>query len=119
MTDLEKMVRSEAAELKALYEGLDEEEMQRREDAGENMDLYDYINDTLDIEYILDSTFTLIGTKLYVALGGPTIYVDTRDNEVVGSWGTEKVVRWLPSEIADEINDMVTENMADRDGCPF
>ncbi|WP_455501194.1 hypothetical protein [Gemmiger sp.] len=119
MTDLEKMVRSEAAELKALYEGLDEEEMQRREDAGENMDLLDYINDALDTEYILDSMFTLIGVKLYVTLGGPTIWVDTQNNEVVGHWGTEQQTAWVPSEICEEINDLITENMADRDGCPF
>lgn len=119
MTDLEKMVCNEVKELKVLYEGFDEEEMQRREDVGENMDLYDYISDVLDTEYILDSNFTLIGARLYVALGGPTIWINTRDNEVVGNWGTEKVVRWLPYEIADEINDLLVEVMGNRDGCPF
>lgn len=119
MTDLEKMVRNEVKEIKALYEGFDGEEVQRREDAGENMDLCDYVGGVLDTEYILDSNFTLIGARLYVAMGGPTIWVDTRDNEVVGSWGTEKVVRWLPYEIADEINDLLVEIMGNRDGCPF
>ena len=78
-----------------------------------------YVSDVLDTEYILDSNFTLIGARLYITLGGPTIYVDTHDNEVVGHWGTEQVTRWLPSEIADEINDLLIEVMGNRDGCPF
>lgn len=119
MTDLEKMVGNEVKELKALYEGFEEDECDRRQEKGESVDLLDYIGDVLDTEYILDSNFTLIGTRLFVALGGPTVWVDTRDNEVVGSWGTEKVVRWLPSEISEEINDLLVEIMGNKDGCPF
>ena len=118
MTDLEFKVEAEVKEIETLFE-MDDAERERREDAGENTDLYDYIAEALSIEYILDSEFTLIGARLYVALGGPTIYVDTRDNEIVGHWGTEKVVRWLPFEIADEMNDTLVELMAGKDGCPF
>ncbi len=119
MADLEMMVSKEGEELKALYEGFEDDEYERRQDKGENVDLLDYIGDVVDTEYILDSNFTLIGARLFVALGGPTIWVDTRDNEVVGSWGTEKVTRWLPSEIAEEINDLLVEVMGNKDGCPF
>lgn len=119
MTDLEKMVGNEVKEIKALYEGFEDDEYEHRQDEGESVDLLDYINDVLDKEYILDSEFTLIGARLYVTLGGPTIWVDTHDNEVVGHWGTEQVTRWLPSEIADEINDLLIEVMGNRDGCPF
>lgn len=118
MTDLEKMIGNEVKELKTLYV-MSEAEYDRRSEEGENIDLIDYVSDVLDTEYILDSNFTLIGARLYITLGGPTIYVDTHDNEVVGHWGTEQVTRWLPSEIADEINDLLIEVMGNRDGCPF
>lgn len=97
MTDLEKMIGNEVKELKTLYD-MSEAEYDRRSEEGENIDLIDYVSDVLDTEYILDSNFTLIGARLYITLGGPTIYVDTHDNEVVGHWGTEQVTRWLPSE---------------------
>lgn len=118
MTDLEKMIGNEVKELKTLYD-MSEAEYDRRSEEGENIDLIDYVSDVLDTEYILDSNFTLIGARLYITLGGPTIYVDTHDNEVVGHWGTEQVTRWLPSEIADKINDLLIEVMGNRDGCPF
>lgn len=118
MTDLEFKVEAEVKEIETLFE-MNDDEREHRDDAGENTDLFDYIMDALSIEYILDSEFTLIGARFYVALGGPTIYVDTRDNEVVGHWSTEKVVRWLPFEISDEINDTLVELMAGKDGCPF
>lgn len=118
MTDLEKMVEATVKEIKALY-SMNEAEYDRRSEEGEDIDLLDYVNNALDIEYILDSDFTLIGARLFTALGGPTIWADTRDNEVVGHWGTEKVTRWLPSEISEEINDLLVEIMRNRDGCPF
>lgn len=83
MTDLEKMIGNEVKELKTLYD-MSEAEYDRRSEEGENIDLIDYVSDVLDTEYILDSNFTLIGARLYITLGGPTIYVDTHDNEVVG-----------------------------------
>ena len=118
MTDLEKMIGNEVKELKTLYD-MSEAEYDRRSEEGENIDLIDYVSDVLDTEYILDSNFTLIGARLYITIGVPTIYVDTHDNEVVGNWGTEQVTRWLPYEIADEINDLLIEVMGNRDGCPF
>lgn len=71
--------------------------------------LVDYCCDALDVEYLLDSQKNLIGVNLYVTLGGPTCWIDTRRGEVVCRWGTEEGRAWVPSEICEEINDSYAE----------
>ena len=82
---------------------------------GETVDecesLIDYLcENALDIEYTLNSQKELIGVRIYVALGGPTCWIDTRNGEVVCAWG-DRAAAWLASEICDEINDFYAECM--------
>lgn len=110
MTELQKYVDAIADELKALYNAdFTDEERDAREESGEACSLYDYTADALDVEYILDSSFSLLGVRLWVTLGGPSIYIDTREGEVVGHWGADTARAWVPSEICDEINEIFDE----------
>lgn len=90
-------------ELNAIYEE------RATDENNEPISFYDWLNDILDIEYTLDSRRELIGARIYVTLGGPTVWIDTRYNEIVCHWGCDKVERWLPSEIAEEINEILCE----------
>ena len=65
----------------------------------------------LDIEYTLNSQKELIGVRIYVTLGGPNCWIDTRAGEVVCAWGTDRAAAWIGSEICDEINDFYAECM--------
>ncbi len=48
---------------------------------------FDYLQDALDIEYIVASDRkTLLGARVLVAFGGPNIWVNTRTNTVEGHW---------------------------------
>lgn len=86
-----------ADELRSLYNG---------EKVEDNESLADYICDrTLDIEYTLDSSKELIGVTLYITLGGPTAYIDTRWNKVVCSWGSCSASVDFDSDISEYIND--------------
>ena len=49
-----------------------------------------------------------MGCRLAVALGGPNVYVNTREGEVQGYWGSDRASAWLPSEICEEINAIFT-----------
>ena len=110
MNELQKYVDAIADELKTLYNAdFTDEERDAREESGEPSDLYDYTADALDIEYTLDSSFLLLGVRLWVTLGGPNICIDTRAGEVVGHWGTDTARAWVPSEICDEINEIFDE----------
>ena len=57
----------------------------------------------------MSSSFSLLGVRLWVSLGGPNIVIDTRAGEVVGHWGADTARAWVPSEICDEINEIFDE----------
>ncbi len=58
------------------------------ESCGEHMETsgFDYIEDVLDFNYVLQADRTYKGTRLLVAYGGPNIWVDTSTNTVTGGW---------------------------------
>ena len=88
-----------AKELEAVYNG------EAVNEDGDQMNIYDYLNDVLDVEYILDSSMRLIGCKLYVTLGGPTVWIDTREQSVNIHWGSESDTIYISSDVCDEINE--------------
>lgn len=101
-----KYAESIRDDIKAIYDGSTEE---TNED-GEQMSIYDYIcSEVLDYETLHDSNKEPIGCNLYVTLGGPTCWIDTRHNEVICRWGTEDGRAWLPEEISEEINEAMRE----------
>ena len=54
---------------------------------GDTQSAFDYLQDALDIEYIVASDKkTLLGARVLVAFGGPNIWVNTRTNTVEGHW---------------------------------
>ena len=52
-----------------------------------------YLNDALDIEYTVSSRVEYLSARVCVALGGPNIYIDTRNQQVQGYWGGDYVER--------------------------
>ena len=90
-------------ELNAIYEG------RATNDDGEQATFYDYFEDPLDFEYTISSRGEYLGVRVYVTLGGPNVWIDTRRGEIGGAWGTDRADRWLPSEIADQIDDIFRE----------
>ena len=90
-------------ELNAIYEG------RATNDDGEQATFYDYFDDPLDFEYTIGADGSYLGVRVYVTLGGPNVWIDTRRGEIGGAWGTGRADRWLPSEIADEIDEIFRE----------
>lgn len=112
MNDLRNYVESIRDDLLGLYnEEWTTEEREEREEQGEPCDLWDYVEQAFDVEYILDSRFRLLGVKLYVALGGPTIHLDTRENAIVGHWGGDRETIYFDYEISDAINEIFEETI--------
>ena len=106
--ELRAYVESIRDEIKSLYD-LTPEEADRREEEGESSSLWDYFADALDVEYTIGSRGEYLGARVYVTLGGPNVWVDTRRGEVGGAWGTDRESVWLPSEICDEIDSFFCE----------
>ncbi len=66
-----------------LTNGFDEDELNVD---GEQMSAFDYLQDALDIEYIVNGKGEYLGARVLVAFGGPNIWVNTRTNTVEGQW---------------------------------
>lgn len=78
--ELRQMVARIADEI--TNEALDEE--------GKTQSANDYLQDVLDIEYIIGADMRYLGARILVTFGGPNIWINTRTNTVEGYWWTEE-----------------------------
>jgi hypothetical protein len=53
---------------------------------------YDYLQDALDIEYVIGSNKQYLGARVLVAFGGPNIWINTRTKQVEGYWWGESAI---------------------------
>lgn len=53
---------------------------------GEYQGAFEYLNDVLDFEWVLDSRREIKGARMLVAFGGPNIWIDTVKGTVEGTW---------------------------------
>jgi len=50
----------------------------------------DYLEDALDIQYIVNGEGEYLGARVLVAFGGPNIWIDTLNERVEGAWWGDK-----------------------------
>lgn len=80
------------------------------EEAWQNGELMDYIDDNaLDIEYTISSNMDFLGAEIAVALGGPSVYINTRDKRVEAYWGGEQGSYPLDSDLCYELDELFEE----------
>ena len=93
-----------AQELEQYYNGeiMDDE-------TGEQLSLYDYFNDVLDFEFVIDSRLEYKAIKIYVALGGPSVWIDTHTKTIELRWWNENATYHLNNDIVDEIDNIWDE----------
>lgn len=71
------------------------------EDCGEAKSGFDYIEDVLDIHYIISGKKEFLGSKILVAFGGPNIWINTMTKTVHGYWGSEYASAFYPTDVMD------------------
>lgn len=81
-------------------------------DEGESPSAFDYLQDALDIEYIVSSDGTYRGARVLVAFGGPNIWINTRTNTVEGAWWDERAEASFTDNIG--LDDALSELWACR-----
>lgn len=71
-----------------LWDGAGEETLEEHlEWCDERPSAYDWLEDVLDIEWIISNDRRHVrGARILVAFGGPNIWVNTRNNTVEGYW---------------------------------
>jgi hypothetical protein len=79
---------------------------------GEPMNAYDYLQDALDIEYIVNSKGEYLGARVLVAFGGPNIWVNTRTGTVEGAWWADRAEASFTDNIG--LDDALSELWACR-----
>ena len=87
---------------KNIAEGISEPCMVTDEETGKirEQNAHEWMEGTYDIRYLVDREKRFMAAEIMVAGGGPTIWVDTWENEVKGYWGSDRVT--VP--FADNLN---------------
>lgn len=75
----------------------------------EQLTLYDYFEDALDIEYRCDGRREYRSVSVMVACGGPNIYVDTDENAVLLYWWGDRARYSLGSDTAAAVDEWAQE----------
>ena len=92
--ELEDQCRSIAEEITAGLKNSDPDQFNRWHEEGQpedfQPDAWDYIEDILDIQYVVSGDCEYLGAQITVTYGGPNIYVHTRSCTVKGYWGSDQ-----------------------------
>ena len=77
------------------------------DDNGEYQDAFQYLEEVLDINWVLNNDKTLKGARLLVAFGGPNIWIDTSKGTVEGNWWGDSFtgVYDTDSEFANDLSE--------------
>ena len=78
-------------------------------DEGEEMNLYDWMAEALDMEYIITSQRDYKACRIWVTLGGPNVWVDTEEKAVKLAWGTDRETYPLSWDTCDELDSIAAE----------
>lgn len=79
------------------------------DDDGNELSLYDYLADVLDYEFTVDSRKEYKAAKIWVALGGPNVWIDTAERAVKLAWGTDREEYALNWDVCEEIDDVMQD----------
>lgn len=88
-------------EIENYYNGFEED--------GEEKTLFDYLSDILDFEITINSQMEFYSCKVWIALGGPNVWIDTAEREINLAWGSDRESIYLDSDICDEIDSYFEE----------
>lgn len=87
-----------------------EDESDAPEDA-EPVTVSDWLDDQLDVSFTasLSDPAHPTSVRVSLALGGPSIYLDTREGGIVGYWGTDQVFASVSQDALDEVFYLISE----------
>lgn len=74
------------------------------EDTGEELSAYDWLEDVLDIEYLVNGEGQYRGAELLLTYGGPNAYLDTKHSTLTVYWGSGNATRYIPLGFTDYLN---------------
>ncbi len=89
---------------------LTEDEQEAITETGEQLGLWDYFADALDVKYVVDSDrVTVTSVKVCVTCGGPNIYIDTETGNIELYWWGERASYPLDRETIGAVDEWAQE----------
>lgn len=82
---------------------------QEQLEEAEQLGVFDYFSDLLDIKYICDSNREVEDVKILIAYGGPNIWINTESMAVELYWCNESAQCEISSEAADALREFAIE----------
>lgn len=87
-------------------------------DDGEDIDAWEYLDGVLDIEYRvrarLGGGLDYVGARILIGFGGPNVWIDTKDRELIVTWYSAPEVRELPVDFCDYLDSALSELFDDH-----
>ena len=82
-----------------------------RTEYGENAEIsaFDYLEDVLDIQYIIGSDLNYRSGRITITYGGPNAYIDTHLRELIVHWGMDVARKHLPTEFVEQLDEALAE----------
>lgn len=75
----------------------------------DNFDAYEWLNETLGIEsFTVSISGDVLGAEIAICVGGPGVWVDTKNDVVEGRWGGDK--RTMSFRTNDALDDLIQEH---------
>lgn len=78
-------------------------------DEFEQLTLYDYMENALDFDFLVNSRKEFSAVKILVAYGGPNIYISTISGAIELYWWTDSAKYYMRSDVIDAVNDWAEE----------
>lgn len=75
----------------------------------ERLSLYDYMEDVLDIDFIINSQKEYLACRICVAYGGPSVYIDTDEKAVCLYWWSDSAKYYLRSDTVTAVDEWAEE----------
>lgn len=75
----------------------------------EQLGIYDYLQDTYDIEYRCGSDKEYRSVRIMIACGGPNIYIDTAEKAVLLYWWTDRARYYLSDSTVNAVDEWAEE----------
>lgn len=78
-------------------------------ETGEEISASDYLDDLLDIQYIVSSDHTYRAARICITLGGPTAWINTMTEQLEVAWWSATEYRDLPREFIEALDEALEE----------
>lgn len=75
---------------------------------GEPVGLWEYLADGLALDYRVGPDKSPTACRVWLALGGANIWVDTETNSIHGAWGSDREEIYINSELSGAILESMT-----------